>query len=307
MNDSMAQPRGGIVSMELSGWKTALNWAASVLLFLLFVSSGVWKITSSHAWAMRISELKFPASLSLPAALTFGIAETLAAVLVLVPRLRRWGALLTGILLLGFIGYFAVNYNTLHGAECSCFPWVTRVVGTEFFVGDGFLLLLAYIAGVWAKPPEGVRTALVIAATVTVFALVSYGAETVRQSGTRAPDTVMVNGNPYNIENGKVFLYFFNPQCMHCYDAAKTMSQFHWGATRVVAVPVDQPQYAEQFLSDTGLKAVVTSDFATLKTTFGYTAYPFGVAIENGREKTPLPQFEQDEPAATLKKIGFIQ
>lgn len=307
MNDSMAQPRSEIVRMELSGWKNILSWSASVLLFVLFVSSGVWKITSPQAWSMRIAELKFPASLSLAAALGFGIAETVAAVMVLVPRLRRWGALLVAILLIGFMGYFAVHYNALRGAECSCFPWIKRVVGPEFFLGDGLLLLLAFVAGMWAKPPEGLRTALVIAATVTVFALVSYGAESVRQTGTRAPETIAVNGQAYNIQQGKVFFFFFNPQCMHCYDAAKTMSQFHWGATRVVSVPVDQPQYAEQFLQETGLKSVVTSDFPALKKTFGYTAYPFGVAVENGREKTALTQFEQDEPAATLKKLGFIQ
>ena len=65
MNDSMAQPRGGIVPLDLPGWKAAINWCAAVLLFVLFVSSGVWKITAAQDWAMRISELKFPASLSL--------------------------------------------------------------------------------------------------------------------------------------------------------------------------------------------------------------------------------------------------
>jgi hypothetical protein len=52
---------------------------------------------------------------------------------------------------------------------------------------------------------------------------------------------------------------------------------------------------------------VLTSDFPTLRTTFGYTAYPFGVAVENGREKAPLTQFEAGEPQASLKKLGFIQ
>ena len=94
---------------------------------------------------------------------------------------------------------------------------------------------------------------------------------------------------------------------MHCYDAAKAMSHYRWGGTRVVAVPVEEPEYADAFLQETGLKAVVTSDFPSLKTTFGYTTYPFGVALENGREKAPLTQFEQDEPAATLKELGFIQ
>jgi hypothetical protein len=31
------------------------------------------------------------------------------------------------------------------------------------------------------------------------------------------------------------------------------------------------------------------------------------VALENGREKMPLTKFEGDEPAATLKQLGFIQ
>ena len=307
MNDSMAQPRSGIVPLELSGWKSALSWIASILLFVMFASSGIWKIAAPSAWAMRIAELRFPPALSTAAALAFGIAETLGAVLILMPRFRRWGAMLIGVLLLGFMGYFAVNYSALHGAECSCFPWIKRVVGPEFFIGDGVMLLLAAFAGVWSKPPEGLRMALALAAAVAVLAFASYGVEAARQTGTKAPDTIAVNGQAYSIRAGKVFLFFFNPQCMHCYDAAKTMSQFHWGSTRIVAIPVEQPQYADQFLKETGLKSVVSSDFATLKTTFGYTAYPFGVAIENGREKAPLTQFEQDEPAATLRKLGFIQ
>ena len=308
MNDSMAQPRSGIVPLELSGWKTALNWGAAMLLFLLFVSSGVWKITAPQAWAMRIAELKFPASLSMAAALVFGIAETVAAVMVLVPRLRRWGAILTGVLLLGFIGYFALNYNVLRGAECSCFPWIKRVVGPEFFIGDGVLLLLAFLAGIWAKPAESFRTAVVIAATVTVFALVSYGAEAVRQSGTRAPRSVAVNGAPYSIQHGKVFSVFLQSAVHALLRCRQRDVEISVGRNaKWCSVPVEQPQYADQFLQDTGLKALVTTDFATLAPTFGYSAYPFGVAIENGREKAPLTQFEQAEPAATLKKLGFIQ
>jgi hypothetical protein len=66
------------------------------------------------------------------------------------------------------------------------------------------------------------------------------------------------------------------------------------------------PQYAGQFLTDTGLNAVVTSDFDLLKRTFGYTAYPFGVAIDNGREKAPVRRFDETEPAATLRRLGFV-
>ena len=140
--------------LELPGWKNKLSWLCALLLAVLFLSSGLWKITDAQAWAARISELKFPASLSLAAALVFGIAETVGAVLIVVPRFRRWGAALVGLLLLAFVVYFALNYNTLRGAECSCFPWIKRVVGPEFFVGDGVMLALAFAAGACSRPPR---------------------------------------------------------------------------------------------------------------------------------------------------------
>jgi uncharacterized membrane protein YphA (DoxX/SURF4 family) len=306
MNDSMAHPGEGLASLELPGWKTALSWTSAVLLAMLFLASGLWKTSDPQGWAQKIAELKMPESLSLAAALGFGIAETLGAVLILVPRFRRWGAILIGLLLLAFMGYFALNYNALRGAECSCFPWVKRVVGPEFFLGDGLMLALAACAGVWSKPSGSLRSALVIAGVVAVFAFVSYGAEAARQTGTKAPASIVVEGQPYALGHGKVLLFFFNPMCMHCFDSAKRMSAFAWGDTRVVAIPVEQAIYADAFLKETGLKAVVTSDFDKLKQTFGYTAYPFGVAVENGREKAALTRFENDEPRATLQRLGFI-
>ena len=63
--------------------------------------------------------------------------------MILVPRLRRWGALVLGALLVAFMGYFAIHYNALRGADCSCFPWLKRVVGPGFFVGDAVMLLLS--------------------------------------------------------------------------------------------------------------------------------------------------------------------
>jgi len=54
------------------------------------------------------------------------------------------------------------------------------------------------------------------------------------------------------------------------------------------------------------LNAVVTPDFELLKRTFGYTAYPFGVALDNGREKAPVLRFDGTEPAATLRRLGFV-
>ncbi|HUI82303.1 MAG TPA: MauE/DoxX family redox-associated membrane protein [Bryobacteraceae bacterium] len=307
MNDSMAHAHSGPFPLALPGWKTGVSWISAVVLAILFFVAGVWKITDAPGWAVRINELLVPQSLSLPVALAFGIAETVGAVLVLIPKFRRWGAILTGFLLIGFMGYFAINYGTLHGAECSCFPFVKRVVGPWFFVGDGALLLMSVFAGVWSKPASGIRTALMVLGAVAVFAGVSYGVEAARQTGTKAPDTVTVAGQPYSLQHGKIFLFFFDPECLHCLDAAKRMSHYDWSDTRVVAIPIQQPQFAAGFLEDTKLKAVVTNDLQPLKQLFPYVSTPAGVALENGREVMPLTNFDGPEPGATLKQLGFVK
>ena len=294
-------------AVELPVWKTRAGWLAAVLLAALFLASGLWKILDTQAWAQRITQLMLPSSLGVPLALVVGIAETLGAVLVLVPRFRRWGAILIGLLLLAFMGYFSLHYAALRGADCSCFPWVKRAVGPQFFLGDLAMLALAMLAGWWSHPSGSLRTIAVIAGAIAVFALVSYGVNEVRQSGTRAPASILVDGRPYDIAHGKYLLFFFNPACSHCFESAQRMAELDWGQTRVVAIPVEMPQYAPQFLADTGLKAVVTSDFEVLSRTFGYTAYPFGVAIENGREKAALARFDGTEPAATLRRLGFVE
>jgi uncharacterized membrane protein YphA (DoxX/SURF4 family) len=303
----MAQRQTGLSPLELPGWKTALNWSAALLLAVLFLISGVWKITDAPGAAVRMAEARVPQSLSLLAALTFGVTETLAGAFLLVPRFRRWGAMLAGLLLAAFLIYFAVNYAALRGADCSCFPWLKRVVGPGFFAADGLMLALAVLAGVWSKPPASLRSAVLVCAAVVVFALVSYGVDVTRANGTPAPATVTVDGKPYSLASGRIFLFFFNPQCGHCFDSAKRMAQLHWGDTRVVAVPVDVPQYAGTFLQMTGLNAAITSDFELLRKPLGYTAYPYGVALRNGRRTASVTNFDDPEPAPTLKKLGLVQ
>ena len=306
MTDSMAQQRGGLASLELPGWKTALSWVAAILLSLLFLVSGLWKITDAQGTAVRMAQARVPESLSLAAALVFGIVETLGGVLLLVPRFRRWGSILTGFLLLAFLAYFAVYYNVLRGADCSCFPWVKRVVGPGFFIGDGLMLLLAVLAGIWSRPSESPRSAIPVLGAVVVFALVSYGVGAVRQTGVRAPETIAVDGQAYSLEHGKVFLYFFDPECMHCFDAARRMSHLNWGETKVVAIATQHPQYAPQFLQATGLRAAISTDLQKLRQVFPFVSPPAGVALENGREKASLTKFEDEEPGATLKQLGLI-
>lgn len=303
----MAHPQAGLARLDVPSWKSTLSWVCAILIALVFLLSGLWKITDAPGAAVRMAQARVPQSLSLAAAISFGIAETFAAVLLLVPRFRRWGAWLAGLMLVAFMIFIGMNYNALRGEECSCFPWVKRAVGPGFFIGDAVMLALAAMAGFWAKRAQSLRSAILILGTVTVFALVSYGVAAMRQTGTKAPETVTVNGKPYTLQQGKILIFYFDPECLHCLDAAKRMSKMNWGDTRVVAVPISQPQFAQGFLDDTHLKAVISSDLPQLKKIFPFVSAPAGVALVDGREKAALTQFEDNEPATTLKKLGFVQ
>jgi uncharacterized membrane protein YphA (DoxX/SURF4 family) len=306
MNDSMAQLSPGLVRTDAPGWKSVLSWVSSLVLCGLFLVSGLWKITDVQGTAVRMMQAKVPESLGLAAALFFGIVETVGAVMILVPRLRRWGAVVLGALLVVFLGYFAIQYNALRGADCSCIPWLKRVVGPGFFVGDGVMLVMAVLAGLGSRRPEGKRAVVLIAAAVTVFAGVSYGVVAARETGTRAPESILVDGRPYSLEHGKIFLFYFDPACMHCFESAQRMSKMHWGDTQVVGVPISQVQFATQFMQDTGFHMAITTDRDKLKAVFPYAGVPAGVAIENGRQKAALVKFDGEEPAATLKQLGLI-
>lgn len=309
MTDSMAQPPEDPfpAPLERQPWKSAMNWSAAMLLGLLFIASGVWKITDPQSAAMRMAQARVPEALSLFAAVGFGIAETVAGVFLVAPRFRRWGALLAGILLVAFIVYAGVEYNALRGEDCSCFPWIKRVVGPGFFIGDVLMLLLAALAAAWCRPASGRRSAALVAGAVVVFALVSYGVGEATQRGTRVPSPVTVDGQPYSLDRGKVFLFFFHPECMKCFADAQAMSKMTWEDARIVAVPVEQPQFAPQFLADTGLQAAISTDFQRLKTALHYASYPFGVAVEEGREKAAITNFEGDQFQATLRSLGFVR
>lgn len=306
MNDSMAQRDNALAPLELPGWKTTLNWLSAIVLSLLFLIAGLWKVTDAPGAAVRLAQATVPGHLSLAAALLLGIAETVTGVLILVPRFRKWGAGLACLLLLAFMVFIGAHYDALRGVECNCFPWIKRAVGPGFFVGDSVMLLFAITAGLWARPSEGKRSAVLVLAAVSVFALVSYGVEVARQTGVKAPETITVDGKPFSTQQGRVFIYFFDPECLHCIDAAKRMAQLNWGDTRVVGVATQQPQFAREFLDSTGLKAGISADLGLLKKTFPFGDPPAGAALEHGRQVEALTRFEGDEPEAALKRLGFV-
>ncbi len=307
MNDSMAQAEGEAGPQPLPAWKNWIGGFAAIVLALAFLIAGLWKITDPVAASVRLSQAQVPGELSLAAAVLLGISETFAGVLLLVPRFRRWGAWLAGVLLIAFIVYIGAFYEVLRGEECNCFPWIKRAVGPAFFIGDAVMLVLAGLAAWWARRPAGRRSAAVILGAVTVFALVCYGVTVVRQSGVTAPATITVGGEQVSLHEGRVFLYFFDPECLHCDQVARELARLAWGETQVIGVVVAQPQFGAEFMRDTGLPGVLSADVETLRNTFSFVDVPYAVALEHGTQRAVFNHFDGTGPAETLRRLGFVR
>jgi thiol-disulfide isomerase/thioredoxin len=142
---------------------------------------------------------------------------------------------------------------------------------------------------------------------VCVFAAVSYGVSVVRLTSLQAPPFIAVDGKPFALREGRVFLYFFNPECTHCDQAARELGKLAWGGTKVVGIPTQMPQFGPQFMSSTNLHGVLSSDAETLRKAFAFTDVPYGVALENGHLRAALSVFDATEPAQTLRKLGFVK
>lgn len=243
----------------------------------------------------------------MPVALAAGIVEAWAGVLVLVPRWRRWGAWLCGIMLVAFMVYFAVFYDQLRGADCSCFPWLKRVVGPGFFISDAAMLALAVFAGLWTQRSHGAQKAALILGICAVFSGVVYGVTITQQSGLEAPDSIVVDGKPYSLRHGRVFLFFFDPECSHCDASAKELAKWQWNNTRVIAVSTVNPHWGDDFLQATKLEAGLCLEPKPLRDVFKFTDPPYGVALEHGRQLKAFPFFDNNEPRNSLKQMGWLE
>ncbi len=303
----MAHAEGEPGPLELPRWKSVLCAVCAISLGILFLIAGTWKITDPLGASQRLVQALIPAMISLPAAIGLGIAETFAGVLLLVPRFRRWGAWLTGAMLVAFMLYVGILYGSLKGEMCSCFPWLERAVGPGFFIMDSAMLLLAFVAGLWARPTQSMRSAAIVFGAVTVFALVSYGVTAVRQGEIMAPREIAVEGRPFDLHKGRVFLYFFDPECGHCFFAARDMSGYAWKETRVIVVPTVRQQFAQEFLKSSGLGALITGDVEELRKVFSFGDPPYAVALQNGRQEAAFISFDDSEPRTTLAKLGYIE
>ena len=171
------------------------------------------------------------------------------------------------------------------------------------------MLVAALIAGFLARPAGHFGRAILLAAIVAAASGISYGAAVMHQTGTKAPDSITVDGKPYSLQHGRIFLFFYDPNCGHCDAAARTMSKFTWKSdVTVIGIPTQAPRFAAAFLHDTGLKAQTSLDLDLLKKTFPFGDPPSRRSPRSRPRNRPGPAlgYEASEPADTLRKLGFI-
>jgi uncharacterized membrane protein YphA (DoxX/SURF4 family) len=290
-------------------WKRLGASVCAVLLGIIFLVSGGWKVLSPVHTGELLEQARVPAGWGAVGASALGTLELFAAFLLFTPRFRRLGGLLGSALLVFFIGWVAFFYQALAGQECSCFPIIKRTVGPGFFVGDTIMLLLGLAALAWSRPVERLRVPFLAFLALAATAVVSFGVAHAGNQGLKAPSPLVVDGKPQSISEGKVFLFFYDPQCMHCDAAARFMSKFNWASTRVIGIPTTEPQFAPSFLHDTGLKAKTSLETGKLRKVFQFVDPPYGVALENGRQVAAFTQaqFNAPSPKPDLQKLGFVQ
>ncbi len=289
-------------------WSRTAGLISALLLALIFLVSGLWKVLDPFSAAERTIQTLIPPALAMVAAVGVGAGEIFVGVLLLLPRYRRWGAWLAGLALVAFMIYIGVLYDRLLGDDCNCFPWIERVVGPMFFVTDAAMLLLAVGAAIWSRRPQGLRLPVLLLAGVTVFALASYGVNAAARSGARAPDSIRVEGQKRVLSTGRYFLYFFDPECSSCLTVARELGRQEWLETEVIAVPTANPQFGRAFLDDAGLRVGMSPDAARLREAFPFTDPPYGVALSGGRQVKAYNSGELEENVTgSLRQLGFIR
>ncbi len=290
---------------DKTGW---IGLAAASVMALLWFAAGFWKLTDISGWQLKLTQLLVPTSLSLVGTLVVGVSEVAAGVLLLRPVWRRWGGLLSSVLLVGFMVYMAVNYETLQGEDCSCFPWLERAVGPAFFWSDGAMLAASLLAVRFSPQPRALRGAGLAVLAVAAFASVMLGIDRLAPEPAVAYEaSITADGEPYDLGQGRVFLYFFNPSCMHCLHAGQAMAKHEWGVD-FVGVPTQDPDWGPGFVEDAGLQNVKLSpDVDTLRETFIFQDVPYGALLEDGKVIEDIVFWEEPELGETLRQHGFVK
>ena len=309
MQTSVANFGASAVAGDSTGFKRGVAAVSAILLGIIFLVSGGWKVLMPFQTGELLEQAQVHAGWGVLGASALGTLELLAAFLLFAPKYRRLGGLLGSGLMIFFLGWIGYFYNVLVGHECSCFPIIKRTVGPGFFISDAVMLLFALAALAWGPKVTSLKRPVMALLGLIVFAGLSFAANKIVRSNSHVPNPVVVDGKPADLRDGKVLLFFYDPECSHCDAASKYMSTLTWTNARIVAVPTHDPQFAADFLHDTHLKASTSLEIDKLRKAFPFVDPPYGVVLVDGQVKETLnqTQFNAPLPAPDLKKWGFVQ
>lgn len=310
------ETRNGVTDAPLPVWKRGVSHAAAVVMAIVFLASGGYKMLMPLDAAERLTQVLIPGNLAVAAAVALAVTEVFAAIMLLLPRYRRFGAMLMLMMLAAFCVYVGVNFERLQGEDCGCFPWVKRAVGPVFFISNFVMMALAGVAGWWASRtsqwwfPQPVQTSLGVLALLTVLSVSSAAVASSRESGLEAPPSIRLDSGVVSLADAPTFLYLYDPECAHCLQSAKMMAQWNWGSTRVIAVPTVNPDWGQFLLDDSGFKAELAKnpeDVKALRSVFEFANPPYGVALKRGRARIIVRYAEfTPELEGKLRAEGFL-
>src|SRR3954454_4843844 len=239
MKEAVVECTAPAAISDSRNWRRYAVAAAAILLGIIFLVSGGWKVLQPFKTGELLEQARVPGGFGTIGASVLGTLELFAAFLLFTPRYRKLGGLLGSALMIFFIGWIAFYYQQLVGHECSCFPIITRAVGPGFFVSDGVMLLFGLVAAAWGPTVTHLRVPAIALAALAVLAGASLGAGAMQRRNVEMPYPVAVEGKPTDLRSGKVFLFFYDPMCSHCDAASKFMSTLTWKDTRMVAIPTN--------------------------------------------------------------------
>ena len=177
-----------------------------------------------------------------------------------------------------------------------------------FFAGDAAMLVLAAAAGFWSQRSAACRPAAAAFLAVIALTAMSYAVTSMRRAGTAVPAAITVDGHAFPLRKGLVLLYFFDPECSHCYTVAGEMAKWRWGTTRVVVLSTREARFTGGFLASAGLKAGISPDADTLRRALPFTDPPYAVALRHGKVVATFNsgQMEGADYFEALKRLGIL-
>lgn len=116
--------------------KSVAVWVVQILLALLFALQGITKLTSAPAWVARFKAWGYPDHFYL----AVGLGELVGAILLLIPRLARFGALILMAVMIG-----AAATHVLHREQ--------QVITTVILMA--LLVIILYVRRQTAIAPVG--------------------------------------------------------------------------------------------------------------------------------------------------------